>query len=79
VGAVPALGLATVPGSLPRRAAVVEALRNAQPAFVLHRVGTADDGGIGQATQLAARLSAELRLEWIGADEAQVNRLVRHV
>ena len=62
---MPALGVATAPGRVPRGSEVMEALARARPAFVLHRTN-ASAAGLRAADRLARALGAELRVEAFG-------------
>jgi hypothetical protein len=64
-GRLPSIGIATAPGRVPDDAPTLAALREAAPAYVVHRTD-ARARGVSAAARLASALDADLRLETFG-------------
>jgi len=75
-GTVPALGVATAPGRVPADRRVAGALREAAPAFIVHRTD-ASARGLAAAARLARSLDAELRVEAFGDGAALARALAQ--
>ena len=75
-GRLPAVGIATAPGRVPSEVQIVAALREIEPAFVLHRTD-AKGSDVPRARALAASLGASLRVEAFHGGDALVDALLR--
>ena len=64
-GTMPAIGIATAPGRVPRTAEVIALVQGIRPAFIVHRTD-ARARGVEAAARFARLLAADLRIESFG-------------